>query len=242
MPPSLMDYQKNLTDEIAGAIAPQVAALPRAGAVGPLIDSVGWEIDRMMAQAAPKPPSQELLACRAGCAFCCHQFEVHLSPLEALHVADYVRHTFDEARRDALLARIDKHEAQRRGVNPRDAAFHRLPCPLLEDGRCSVYAVRPFICRSVTSYDVGQCQTRAEKAGSTVDVPVHGGIRAMGQAAHAALLRASTQVQGGSVILDLARAVKAALGLADATRRWLGGEKIFEGAGATVEPRAPKKG
>jgi Fe-S-cluster containining protein len=241
MPPSLLDYQKSLTDEITRAIAPQLAALPQAGAVGPLVDSVGREIDRMMAQAAPKPPAQELLACRAGCAFCCHQFEVHLSPLEALHVADYVRHTFDDSRRDALLARIAQHEEQRRGVNPRDAAFHRLPCPLLEDGRCSVYAVRPFICRSVTSYDVSQCRTRAEKAGSAIDVPVHGGIRAMGQAAHAALLRASAQIQAGSVILDLARAVKAALALADATRRWLAGERIFEGTGATVEPRAPRK-
>lgn len=239
---SPLDYEKTLTGEIAAALQPAVAALPGSGDVAGLMDGIATRLDRMMAAATPKPPAQKLLTCRAGCDFCCHQFEVHVSALEALRLADHVRASFDAARRAALLARIDAFEAKRANVEARAAAFHRLPCPLLEDGRCGVYAVRSFVCRSVTSYDVGPCQTRNERPGGAVAIPAHAGIQAMGRAAKAAFLAASESAPGGGGILDLARALKAALALADATARWIRGERIFEGAGARVAPQVVKNG
>jgi hypothetical protein len=73
----------------------------------------------------------EHLACGEGCSSCCKGrlslFVVELEPmLEAVSALD-----------PALRSRIQARAAR----DPEE-------CPLLEDNRCSVYAVRPIICRS----------------------------------------------------------------------------------------------
>ena len=79
--------------------------------------------------------SPDSFACRAGCEQCCHQrlsvFEVEAAPIrEAL----------------AQLERSDPERRARVRAQARDARDPR--CALLVDGRCSVYAQRPLICRS----------------------------------------------------------------------------------------------
>ena len=90
-------------------------------------------VDRHFEAAVERSPEQ--FACRAGCERCCHQrfsvFAVEAAPIrEAL----------------AALARTDPGLRQRIREQGRDADSSR--CALLVDGRCSVYAQRPLICRS----------------------------------------------------------------------------------------------
>ena len=132
-------------------------------------------------------------------------------------------------------------EAKRAAVPLTDWAFHSLPCPLLEDGRCGVYAVRPFVCRSVTSFNVEPCKARAEKPGGPVSIPAHALIRAIARAAMSACMRAAEAAPGKGGTLDLARALQAALALPDAAKRWIGGAPLFDKALARVAPQVVKK-
>ena len=81
---------------------------------------------------AARERSPRSLACTEGCHDCCHPglsvFELEAAPI-----------------RDALM-RIDPGSRERvrgQGADPRSDR-----CALLLDGRCSVYAQRPLICRS----------------------------------------------------------------------------------------------
>lgn len=73
--------------------------------------------------------------CAAGCDRCCHQrfsvFEVEAAPIRGALAELALR---DPALRDRI---------RRQGHDPDASA-----CALLVDGRCSVYAERPLICRS----------------------------------------------------------------------------------------------
>ena len=78
-----VDYEKGLAVEIGRSIGPEIATLTDGAGVNALVDRVAARIEAMIARNWPRPPEGRLLACRAGCAFCCHQFEVHVSALEA---------------------------------------------------------------------------------------------------------------------------------------------------------------
>lgn len=106
------------------------------------------------------------VACRAGCAGCCHHL-VPCQPFEAARIGLYITarpelHTFFEnayrewdARtkdiRDSYLAWGERY--YRDGV---DDGAHRLedyyiPCLFLENALCRIYPVRPYPCRSCLS-------------------------------------------------------------------------------------------
>ena len=253
MAATLFDYEKDLASGIRRSIAPEMAKLTDGNGINALVDRVATRIEAMIERNWPRPPAAKLLACRAGCAFCCNQFEVQVSALEALRVSDHVRTTFTPERRQALDRRIDEVEAKRAAVPLNDRLFHTLPCPLLEDGHCSIYAVRPFICRSVTSFDVEVCKAHAEmtpaqvaerlagKSRAPANIPEHGMIRAIARAAKKAFGRAAEAAPGKGGMLDLARAVQAALAVPDAAKHWIAGAPLFDKALSRVGPQAVNK-
>lgn len=66
--------------------------------------------------------------------------------------------TWDEQRRLDVEERIRKTEVGTRGLDQNERHSPKWPCPLLEDGQCSVYAARPLICRGVNSLDAQVCE------------------------------------------------------------------------------------
>lgn len=82
-------------------------------------------------QAVARTP--EAFTCAEGCDSCCHRrFSVFL--IEAQPIAAAL-----EAMQPALRERLREQA---------DSPQHADRCALLVDGRCSVYEVRPLICRS----------------------------------------------------------------------------------------------
>lgn len=123
---------------------------------------------RLAERIAMLPQAGAEITCRAGCSACCRQLVV-VSPLEAHALAEFV------ASRPELAARLTRSHAAWRDAIAADpelrsrlAAFvesegyvsgpeggaleldywqAQLPCPFLEDDRCTVYPVRPFACQ-----------------------------------------------------------------------------------------------
>ncbi|ADK86077.1 protein of unknown function UPF0153 [Desulfarculus baarsii DSM 2075] len=110
--------------------------------------------DQAFARVSAEHPAQ--VACRPGCDDCCHaMFDV--SPIEAvglaLAFADLPRNQRREVlRRGEKAAKaFDAAVAQSLALDDQGRArlfsATRIPCPLLEGGRCLLYAQRPITCR-----------------------------------------------------------------------------------------------
>lgn len=100
--------------------------------------------------------------CKAGCSRCCQSatavFDV--SPIEWKRIARHLEEDWSDGDRRALAARFEREQRPQLAAyrllglvgffEPlMDAYFARKPytCPFLVDGRCSIYAVRPLVCR-----------------------------------------------------------------------------------------------
>lgn len=81
--------------------------------------------------------------CRAGCSHCCNMATI-ISVQEAEMIAAASGRTMATVPQ-AVFAQDDEIDRVK---------YKGVPCPLLVDNQCSVYAVRPFACRKHYSVDV----------------------------------------------------------------------------------------
>lgn len=117
------------------------------------------EAERAMAALSAVPEVAEAVAgaaCRAGCGWCCHQV-VGITAAEEEMVAEAARALPPDvqarvrARHCAALAKLKALPVARW-----QAA--RVPCPMLDDGRCAIHPDRPLPCRAVLSADEAACR------------------------------------------------------------------------------------
>jgi Fe-S-cluster containining protein len=154
--------------------------------------------------------------CKKGCAWCCH-FAVDAFPQETFRIARELKSRGDTA---ATIAALSAYVEKTKG----STTFRRgAPCPFLVDDACSIYAVRPMMCRKCNSLDVEKCKDPngtlpespelAHKAGAIV----HGTIKAYERN------KLPTRARG------LVPSVLLALTVEDAERRWHAGQDVFAG-------------
>lgn len=87
--------------------------------------------------------------CRKGCSFCCH-IKVTATPLEVIRIAM----ALGADRGPIVLSTADAIA----GLDNRQRLALGVPCPLLIEGACSVYAVRPLTCRALLSRSASLCE------------------------------------------------------------------------------------
>lgn len=191
-------------------------ALVRGSAAGSLaqmldaLDAVGVACaaafgDAVGATAAADPScGKEMakIACRRGCAFCCH-VDVSVTPLEAIRLW----HRAGEA------AAVE-------------SAARRAPCPMLVDGACSQYEARPYACRAVFSPDAKRCEDGYASDG-VVPVPSLDWPRALASCYITGEIAALDDLKLASHMVELRRALLVLRGDAEAALRWLNGADIF---------------
>lgn len=101
-------------------------------------------------------------ACAAGCSHCCSVW-VGVLPTEAHRLVDHVRRNLPPVQRQAILDGIKLRAMVASSVPPEDYREEGLPCVFLDEaGQCSVYAIRPLVCRSFGSTDAGYCASDKE--------------------------------------------------------------------------------
>ncbi|MCE9611487.1 MAG: YkgJ family cysteine cluster protein [Chthoniobacter sp.] len=77
---------------------------------------------------------------------------------EVFLIAHYIRAQFSAEEISELLVRLADHSTQVLSLTPFEHATSNVVCPLLRDGRCSVYSARPHSCRRHHSLDFATCQ------------------------------------------------------------------------------------
>lgn len=102
-------------------------------------------------EASPTKP-----ACRAGCAYCCN-YKVEASALELLAIGEFVASRFGPERIRGITERAERNVREAAGLSYGEQRASNQPCPLLIDGQCSVYEVRPSMCRNFLVADVRGC-------------------------------------------------------------------------------------
>lgn len=124
--------------------------------------------------------------------------------VEAILIAEHLR---AEHRADTVLARLEGQLAQRLSGEP-------TPCPLLDDGACSVYEVRPAVCRAVVRRDLETC---------LAEYHAHG-VAALGSDSD---IEAFHRALDGHERVDLALALRHLLPQPEARRRFIDFEDVL---------------
>ena len=163
------------------------------------------------------------LACKAGCTPCCF-LRVKTSVPEILTLAAHIE-SLPQKRRDTLERRVYRAAKQAKIMNHETWNTRGPGCPLLEDGKCSVYESRPLACRAHHSLELKACQKLHSRG--TGAVPVDSHLELMGMQFVGALKEAAQRRNLQSDALELTTALSAALLEKNALERWLKGEKVF---------------
>ncbi len=172
-----------------------------------------------------KNPSEHKIECAKGCAHCCKVTVTALAP-EIFLAANAVRaaHPMDfEARRASIRAA----ESMTRGLSPMERGQRRLPCVLLKDNACTIYAARPGACRGAASASVKACEIAF--AGGKASIPTPMVFTTLRNAELQAMWAALVAAEMPSAQYEFNEALTVALELPDAEARWLKGEDVFRG-------------
>ena len=163
------------------------------------------------------------IACRKGCAFCCHVTITATAP-EIFRIANWLRdqHKDDFA---ALLYRVQAADQKTRHLSAPERPGRKIPCAMLVDNACSIYAVRPGACRGLVSPSAALCERGYNGENVQIDVPE---VWTMLRHAHKQVLWAALAAsRRPTACYEFHHALRTALEQPDAESRWLQGEDVF---------------
>jgi Fe-S-cluster containining protein len=236
-PPALTDAEAAAMQRAAQAVRRQAVAnmaqRPREEAV---VQQTIWLHQATDAEMASAQADGLKVACQPGCKHCCAARVEALAP-EVFLIADQVQQLAPKDKA-ALVDRLQTHATTTQNI-AQDAAHditqntrqdatqdttpwsQRPTCPLLVNSLCSVYAVRPAVCRKAHSLDVKACEAGAPQIPQSLRVVVTAQARSQGTS------DAFRDVGLVSSRHELASALLLALTDATAQSRWLAGDAVF---------------
>ncbi len=185
-------------------------------------EHVGLWFDEAMAQG-PGPSSP--YACATGCAHCCH-LKVILTAPEVILMTTWLRARLPREALATLRAHVVETDRKTHGLSSSERADARVPCPLLADGACVAYEVRPVACRVANSFDAGACK-RAYDSDHDVAIPHDREPRSWADALRGAATSAAFEAKLDPRMLELVTALKIGLEQSDAPVAWARGNPVF---------------
>lgn len=159
----------------------------------------------------------EQLDCKAGCSHCCHVRVEALEP-EVFQIAKELKNIAPE-KLEEIIGRLRNHAATINGISVFD---HHIACPFLEDELCSIYPIRPAVCRKAHSFDVESCKSPGSEIPQSLEIALKSEALIKGTANAYRRIELSTSGH------ELGQAVLHALTDETAESRWGAGEKIFD--------------
>jgi Fe-S-cluster containining protein len=172
-------------------------------------------------------PLPQPLACRESCAACCHNL-VELTPPEALLIGHHLQQHFPPAEKDLVLSQAARNLTLAAGQIKAALASLRqaLPCPLLRGNRCSVYPLRPLVCRAMHSLNRERCEAEL-RSGSLAGSTYYPHRHEIALSVSAGLLEGCGAEGCQAGTLELARALHDFFSQDQPVERWIAGETVF---------------
>ena len=185
-----------------------------------LADHLIWRFEAE--QELPQP-----IACREECDACCYN-RVELTPAEALIIGHHIAGNFSATEKEAVLANLARNLARTEGKSPAAVAGMRaeLPCPLLRDRRCSVYPVRPLVCRAMHGLDRQGCAGELS-AGSLAGSTYYAHRHEIAVSVSAGLREGCREAGLQSGALNLAQALRDFFTQENPVEKWINGGEVF---------------
>ncbi|CCO23690.1 YkgJ family cysteine cluster protein [Maridesulfovibrio hydrothermalis] len=110
------------------------------------------------------------VACSTGCSYCCFS-HITLMPQEAFNIALHLAQTCTEEDFTTLTQGCVLGASGFESGKPAEfAKKYFRPCPFLRSGKCSIYKVRPIVCRNWISSDLNAC-IASHRSKDKVSVP-----------------------------------------------------------------------
>jgi hypothetical protein len=108
-----------------------------------------------------------------------------------------------------------------------ERARARIPCPLLEGGRCIAYEVRPLRCRGANSYDAGACERGFRDPDADEPLPFYKPVYQLMEAMVAGVADGAGSLGLDGTPLELVAALRIALDEPAAGKTWARGGPSF---------------
>jgi Fe-S-cluster containining protein len=172
------------------------------------------------------------LECHNGCSYCCRKPGVLITVPELLRILSTMESRFDGDAKAALAERARRYASQIEGRSFDAPTNESVPCPLLVDGRCSVYDVRPLVCRGYNSTSMEAC--RSAHADASVLVPIFSVLKDVTDGATVGASQSLRAVGVNDAMVDLGSALNLALASAEGFQ-----QAVLEGSAALTAVQNP---
>jgi Fe-S-cluster containining protein len=160
-------------------------------------------------------------ACKKGCSYCCTSWVAASTP-EIL----YLLAQLPPDRSPEIKENISKAYSTTKGLDAGTRQRMRTPCPMLQDDSCSVYQVRPLVCRTLVSYDWTTCN-RVYTHFTGERVPKSHAYDVLRNVYGLALAGALRRAGLPPYFYEFNSALDRLMSRNDAEESWLGGEDIL---------------
>ncbi len=207
--------------EVAALIAlikPLVPSKPRAGTSS----RIATLLHRLHDKSIANGPAFSELACKKGCHLCCDIF-VSATALQIFAIADFLQ--ANSSNLEAEIERLEVAVEAVKGKNIDQRTEERNWCPLLSDGLCSIYPMRPPACRAYCSLSLEACE--AGFRGETEDIPIPNYTHLLRGAHDHALWATLHSIGLSSTAYELSHAVLVSLCDPRAEEKWFDGNDVF---------------
>lgn len=167
-------------------------------------------------------------ACQSGCTYCCHS-RVKIIPIEALLISTFIQTDFTETQINELNTGISRTLSMTKDKTSEQvyALKNDLPCLFLKKGKCSIYKIRPSICRSWNSFDSMACKSAYDSADSKSSVSVSPARNFVFGTTRGLFEQISKASELQSDTLLLHNAVSDCLSIPDPMGQWSRGYDVF---------------
>jgi Fe-S-cluster containining protein len=181
-------------------------------------------------------PDVGTLACRAGCAWCCH-FTVDVRAAEVFRILDFVEQSFTPEEKARVYAEVRTNSVALRKLGEGERVTRNVKCPFLNEGRCTIYETRPQSCRNYHATNVAGCrQSYEEPENLDIDPDFAPGVYQAG-GAHVEAVSTAMRDAGYDVnAYELNCALDAALSEPGAREHFESGLKPFTGLSGEEVP------
>lgn len=180
------------------------------------------------------------VACGPGCSYCCHS-QIHVLPIEALLILSFINESFTEKQILLLMDRIEQRLQRTRGKSVGTLFFVKdeLPCIFLENGMCSIYQARPFICRAWNSMDSSLCKKIFNSGNFDDEIESSSARNFVFESSRSLFADFGRQLKLETLSFEMTRAVFSCLKTTDPLPLWLSGQDILK-VNTPIEPASSR--